>query len=348
MSLIDALRYRLRVLLHPDAYGRELEREVEHHLDLESAHQLRGEPLTPREARRRAMREFETSPCAEERRIASGVSVFDALRQDVQFVFRVLRRRPVFAVVTVATLALGVGAATSIFSIADVVLFRPLAFPDAGRLIAVSQTQPELKTHPIRAAQWDRIGFSLPGFRDWRAIQTSFDELAIWNNSTSVVGGTESPEEVGIIRASASMLAVLGVRPELGRGFTRNEDELGGARGARDHDVGGAHVGRSTSSAGAYVTACRTPSLAFLPGTRSRQRAQRRTGFQRDGEADVHDRNYAFRVMVGSAPFRSPPRRKKPRVCCGASNQHHRVRRYTALDSPPYNPCRPEPRGNRF
>ena len=148
MSLIDALRYRLRVLLHPDAYGRELEREVEHHLDLESAHQLRGERdlLTPHDARRRAMREFgNVTYATEERRIVSGVSLFDALRQDVQFVFRVLRRRPVFAVVTVATLALGVGAATSIFSIADVVLFRPLAFPDPGRLIAVSKTQPELK-----------------------------------------------------------------------------------------------------------------------------------------------------------------------------------------------------------
>jgi putative ABC transport system permease protein len=154
--------------------------------------------------------------------LASGVSVFDALRQDVQFVFRVLRRRPVFAVVTVATLALGVGAATSIFSIADVVLFRPLAFPDPERLIAVSQTQPELKTHPIRAAQWDRIGFSLPGFRDWRAVQTSFDELAILGTTvTSVVGGTESPEEVGIVHASASMLArarcATGARARLSR-----------------------------------------------------------------------------------------------------------------------------------
>jgi hypothetical protein len=121
--------------------------------------------LTAREARRRAMREFgNVTYATEERRIASGVAVFDALRQDVQFVFRVLRRRPTFAVVTVATLALGVGAATSIFSIADVVLFRPLAFPDPGRLIAVSQTQPELKTHPIRSRNGTKSDSRFPDF----------------------------------------------------------------------------------------------------------------------------------------------------------------------------------------
>ena len=306
MSFIDALRYRLRVLLHPDAYGRELEREVEHHLDLESVHQLHDEhrPLTAREARRRAMREFgNVAYATEERRIASGVAVFDALRQDVQFVFRVLRRRPTFAVVTVATLALGVGAATSIFSIADVVLFRPLAFPDPGRLIAVSQTQPELKTHPMRSAQWDKIGFTLPGFRDWRAIQTSFDDLAIWYYSTSVVGGTEAPEEVGIIHASASMLAVLGVRPELGRGFTRDEDQLGGmpvalvthdawmARLAGDPHVIGRRIRIDSVSysivgvlpPGNEIERNGTPASYWVPAAT---------------DPDLYDRgNYAFRVV---------------------------------------------------
>ena len=168
MSLIDSLRYRLRVLCRPDAYGRELEREIEHHLELETAQQQRDEhdTLTPHEARRRAMREFgNVAYATEERRIASGVSIFDAVRQDVQFVVRILRRRPVFAAVIVATLGLGIGAATSIFSIADVVLFRPLAFPDPERVIVVWQTQPGLKSNPVRSAQWDRIGFSAPAFR---------------------------------------------------------------------------------------------------------------------------------------------------------------------------------------
>jgi hypothetical protein len=227
----------------------------------------------------------------------------------------------VFAVVTVATLALGVGAATSIFSIADVVLFRPLAFPDAGRLIAVSQTQPELKTHPIRAAQWDRIGFSLPGFRDWRAIQTSFDELAIWNNSTSVVGGTESPEEVGIIRASASMLAVLGVRPELGRVFAQMRTNSVDARGAREpRRVGSAHVGRSH----VIGRRIRIDSVSYSiigvlpPGTEIERNATPTSYWIPAGqEADAaHDRsNYAFRVIgrLKAPAFRSR-RDGKPRL----------------------------------
>jgi putative ABC transport system permease protein len=264
MSLIDALRYRLRVLLHPDSYGRELEDEIAHHLELGTADQQHGvrASLPDAEARRRAIREFgNVTYAAEERRIASGVALFDALRQDVQFVFRVFGRRRTFAAVTIGTLALGVGAATSIFTVADVVLFRPLALPNADRLITVWQTQPELKLNPVRAAQWDHRGFSLPVFRDWRAVQTSFEDIALWGSGTSIVGGTEAPEEIGIIHASASMLPVLGVRPELGRGFTRDEDDIGGPRVALvSHE---AWVARMASDPAVIGRQVRIDSVAY-------------------------------------------------------------------------------------
>lgn len=230
MSLVDALRYRLRVLLRPDSYGRELEEEIEHHLDLETRQQQR--------VVRTLGRATNVTYVNEERRIVSGLAIADGLRQDVRFVVRVLLRRRVFAAVTVATLALGIGAATSIFSIADVVLFRPLNFPDADRLITVWQTRPELKTNPVRAGQWDRGGVSMPAFRAWRPAQTSFDDIGGYTTSSTIVGGADGAEELTIMHATASLLPVLRVQPEIGRGFTAAEDAVGGERVAlMSHEV---------------------------------------------------------------------------------------------------------------
>jgi putative ABC transport system permease protein len=176
------------------------------------------------------------------------------LRQDVRFVLRVLGRRRVFAVVTVSTLGLGIGAATSIFGIADAVLFRPLAFPDPARLITVWQTHPELKKNPARAALWDRGGISLPAFRAWHSAQTSFDEVAVWTASSTIVGGAEGPEELQVVHASASLLPVLGISPEHGRGFAPEEDAVGGMPVALvSHEAWASRFGRDPRIAGRVV-----------------------------------------------------------------------------------------------
>src|ERR1700748_2088672 len=136
MSLLDGLRYRLRALFRGESYGRDLEEEIEHHIALETIEQQRAGAASHTDANAKARATLRNvTYVSEERRIISGLAMFDALRQDTRFVLRVLRRRRVFAAVTVATLALGIGSATSIFSIADVVLFRPLALPDAERII---------------------------------------------------------------------------------------------------------------------------------------------------------------------------------------------------------------------
>ena len=215
MSFIDVIRYRLRVLFRPDAYGRELEDEIQHHLELEcmEARSKDPAPLTDDEARRRATRSFgNVAYSNEERRMISGIAVLDSARQDVTFVLRLLRRRAGFAAVTIITIALGIGAATSIFSVADAVLFRPLALPDPSRLITVWVTRPQWKTIPGRAEHWDRGVLSLPVFRDWRATQTSFGDVAVWSLRSAIVGGAKRGGGSRHVRASASLLAVLGVR----------------------------------------------------------------------------------------------------------------------------------------
>jgi len=151
-----------------------------------------------------------------------------ALIADLRFALRTLGRRRGFFAVAVTTLALGIGAATSIFSVVDGVLFRPLPFPEPGRLVAVYQTYPEWRSEPILAASWDKITLSVPEYRDWRAQQTSFDEVAIYSTVQTIVSDGDAPEQVGVVRASPSLLSVLRARPALGRTFLPGEDQPGG------------------------------------------------------------------------------------------------------------------------
>lgn len=150
------------------------------------------------------------------------------LLQDLSFALRSVRRRRAFAAVAIATIALGIGAATSIFSVVDGVLFRPLPFQEPDRLIAVWQTYPTWRGDPILDTSWDRISLSIPEYRDWREAQRSFADVGIWSTRGGVTfGDRENPEIVTLMRASASMLSVLGVSPVLGRYFSPAEDQLG-------------------------------------------------------------------------------------------------------------------------
>lgn len=151
-----------------------------------------------------------------------------ALLADLRFALRTLRRRHVFFAVATTTLALGIGAATSIFSVVDGVLFRPLPFSEPGKLVSVYQTYPEWLKEPILAGSWDHITFSVPEYRDWRAQQTSFDDVAIFSTQQAIVTGREAPEQVATMVASSSLLPVLRARPVLGRGFLPGEDQPGG------------------------------------------------------------------------------------------------------------------------
>ncbi len=152
-----------------------------------------------------------------------------SLRQDVAFALRTLRRRRTFAAVAITTIALGIGAATAIYSVVDGVLFRPLPFREPARLISVWQTYPKWQVDPILAYMWDRIPLSLPEYRDWRAAQTVFSEVGVYaDRRDMLLGGGDAPEMVRVTRASASLLSVLGVSPALGRYFTPQEDALGG------------------------------------------------------------------------------------------------------------------------
>lgn len=142
------------------------------------------------------------------------------LKQDLVYAWRTLRRTPGFTVVAVLALALGIGANTAIFSLINAVLLRPLPFPDADRLVSVSES----------GATGNGNDVAPPNFLDWRSAQRSFTDLAAFTPVSLNLTGVEAPENLEGLRVTASLFSVLGVEPSLGRTFGETSDIAGGER----------------------------------------------------------------------------------------------------------------------
>ncbi|HEY7114765.1 MAG TPA: ADOP family duplicated permease [Thermoanaerobaculia bacterium] len=139
---------------------------------------------------------------------------------DLRYGLRGLTRAPGFAAVAAATLALGIGATVAIFGVADAALLRPLPYPAPERLLRVGQL------HPIKNA--DGVGCSYMDYRDLRDRNRSFENLGGMLLSSTVIGGSESAEEVNAAYVSVELFAVLGIEPIAGRLFRPEEDREGG------------------------------------------------------------------------------------------------------------------------
>ncbi|HEY4304855.1 MAG TPA: ABC transporter permease [Gemmatimonadaceae bacterium] len=154
----------------------------------------------------------------------------DSVLLDIRFALRSLRGRPVFAAVAIATIALSIGAATAIFSVVDGVLFRSLPYHDAGKLVAIWQTDSTRKKSPVLAASWDRFGLDYTDYLHWRAKQTSFSSIGVSSGFGAMrTDGNEAEPVVGS-RVSPGYFDVLGIHPMLGRAFVVGEDAPGGPR----------------------------------------------------------------------------------------------------------------------
>jgi len=140
------------------------------------------------------------------------------LTHDVRQAFRALRRNPGFTAAAACTLALGIGAATVIFSAVHGLLLAPLPFPDSGRLLSLWEKNPE--------RGWYKNWVARANYLDWREQCRAFASMAAyWEEpETAVVTGSGEPAAVKGTRASASLFAVLGVAPALGRTLVDAED----------------------------------------------------------------------------------------------------------------------------
>ena len=131
----------------------------------------------------------------------------DTLLADLRFAARSLFRRRAFAVVAIATIALAIGSATSIFSVVDAVLFRSLPYRDPGRLVAIWQTHPQWRKDPILARGWDHIPLDYGEFLEWRRKQTVFSSIGLWAGASFVLTNESESEQVDGVRVSPSMFS---------------------------------------------------------------------------------------------------------------------------------------------
>jgi len=161
------------------------------------------------------------------RRFSLG-SFVEATVHDVRFSFRTLRRRPLFAAVAVLTLGLGIGAATAMFSVVDGVLVKPLPYNDPSQLVSIWWRKPWLEALPgVDGKLWDRTRFTYPQYRDLLDGSTHLAGLAAYRAGTldvATLTGSGAPVEFSAGAATASLLPLLGVRPELGRWFLPGEE----------------------------------------------------------------------------------------------------------------------------
>jgi len=149
--------------------------------------------------------------------VNAGAAHWDILRQDLQYASRALRRTPGFAVAAILVVALGVGANTAAFSVADFVLIRPLPFADPDRLV-------KLWEHP---PGYSRMELSPADYRDWKRMSTSFEAMGALRGLSANMVGQGNPELVEGSAITADVLPMLGVQPLIGRLFTPDEDRDG-------------------------------------------------------------------------------------------------------------------------
>jgi putative ABC transport system permease protein len=136
--------------------------------------------------------------------------------QDVRYALRQIRKSPGFALLSVVTLALGIGASTAIFSLVDTVLLRPLPYAQPDRLMELFEGMPKLG--------FNRVPFTAPDFVYLQQHNKSFTAMAAAHSVQFELSGSGEPEQIHAARVSSTLSAVLGVEPALGRMFTAEED----------------------------------------------------------------------------------------------------------------------------
>jgi putative ABC transport system permease protein len=146
--------------------------------------------------------------------------VTETLWGDIRFAARSLRHAKLFSVTAVLTLALGIGAATTVFSLVNSILLRPLPFADADRLLVLAQ----------RTAQGVASGVSYPNFIDWQrgANPSTFAGMAFVRGRGMTYPSADGPRNALVGMASPGYFGVLGERPALGRIFAAGEEQSGG------------------------------------------------------------------------------------------------------------------------
>jgi putative ABC transport system permease protein len=216
---VRALLARLAGFFGRDGRDRELAEELEAHLQMQIDDNLRA-GMSPGEARRQALVKLGGAAQAiEECRRRRGIPVLEDLWQDLRYGVRTLARRKSFTLAAVASLALGIGACTAVFSVVDGVLLRPLPYPEPARVLELREVSEKGSPMP----------FAEPNYLDLRAAGRSLESLAQYRPNVTNVTGAGEPARARVTAASGDFFRVMGVGAALGRTFLA--DEVGAGRG---------------------------------------------------------------------------------------------------------------------
>ncbi len=210
---------RLRALFGGARLDRELDREVQFHLDMEAdKHVRRGVPSD--EARARALRDFgPMTKHVEETRDARGLPWVGDFARDLHYAARTLAKSPGYAAVAILTLGLGIGANAAIFSVVNGVLFTPLPYANGDRLLLINHAAP--------LANQRNFGVSIKELYDYREQLTSFDGLVEFHQMSFDLLRRGEPDRVATGVVSHNFFDVLGIQPILGRTFSDADDDDG-------------------------------------------------------------------------------------------------------------------------
>jgi putative ABC transport system permease protein len=200
-----------------DRWDKERTHEIEAHLEIETDENIaRG--MSPEEARYAAQRKLgNPSRIREEIYRMNTIGFVETLGQDLRYTLRTLWKSPGFTIVTILTLALGIGANTAIFSVVNGVLLQPFPFPKQGRLMMLWEKEKDQS----------RSNTSFATFTDWNKENRSFTGMAVLGLWSPTLVTENDAENLNGFRVSSAFFDILGVKLELGRGFLQSEDVRG-------------------------------------------------------------------------------------------------------------------------
>jgi predicted permease len=196
-----------------------LEREIESHLEMARQERVdRGQSSV--EASAATRREFGNLALVRQvTRDQWGWLWLEEFLQDLRYGARTLRKNPGFTAIAILTLALGIGANTSLFTVVNAVLLHPLPYPHPEQLLTLHESKPNFLAGSI----------SYPNFRDWQKDNRTLSSMAVTRGTSFTVTGLGEAEQVNARFISSEFFSILGVNPLLGRTFASGEDEIGAA-----------------------------------------------------------------------------------------------------------------------
>ncbi|MPZ21635.1 MAG: FtsX-like permease family protein [Luteitalea sp.] len=219
MTLLHRLASIVRWIAYRNRAEQDLDDEVQAFVDMATADNVR-DGASPAEAHRGAMLDLGGVEQAKEhvRTVRHGAWL-DAVGRDVRYGLRQVRRNPAFSGIAIATLALGIGGITAMFSAFDTILIRPLPYAEADRLVMIwdDLRHEGVPKHFPAPAEW----------LAWRRHNAVFTDIAATQSRDATLSGDAEPEQVPACRTTANLWRVLGMHPLIGRVFTEEEDENG-------------------------------------------------------------------------------------------------------------------------